>query len=235
MNLRTIIIEDDESCRTLLTRHCENTKLIDIIGTFDNALDALNSGILENAELIFLDIEMPHMTGLQFMEQLKCQPSVVFTTSNDQYAVEAFNHRAIDFLQKPISRFRFQQTLAVALEHQLNNSTNAPVATAEESKNIFIKESGRWIRVGLDEILYFENEGDYVKIITSAKNHLIYRTMKSIAETVRGKRFLRIHRSFIVNLDKIVDIEDNSLVIAKKVIPIGKAHKGKLMRALNTL
>lgn len=236
MTLKTIIIEDDVACYTLLKKYCETTKLLELLGHFSTATAALNSPTLLEAELIFLDIEMPEMTGLQFLEKLKHQPQIVFTTTKKEYAVEAYNYRATDFLEKPISFYRFQQTLAIAVETKINRQKNTvALPEGQSSKNIFIKEGGRWVRIELDDILYFENDGDYVKVITKTKKHLIYRTMKSIAETVKDGHFLRIHRSYIINLNKIIDIEDNTLLINKKVIPIGKAHKSKLMRVLNTL
>lgn len=228
-----MIIEDDPSSVIMMKQYCNRTKLIDLKAVCTTAVEALSCKELLNIELIFLDVEMPTMNGFDFLNRCEQKPKIVITSSKPKYAVEAFEYEALDFLPKPFRYSRFQQALAKVQELDLNKEESN---FSHDARNyIFLKENGRWIRISLDDILFFENEGDYVKVKTIHKQYLVYRTMKSIAESLESLQFLRIHRSFIVNLDKIVDIEDNTLVIGRSVIPIGKAHKAKLMKALPTL
>jgi len=173
---------------------------------------------------------MPTLSGLEFIEKAKILPQVIFTTSKAEYAYEAFEYQATDFLKKPIAFPRFSQAVEKAKEVQHQN--NEYKANARE---VYIKENSRYIRMPYDDILYFENVGDYVKIQTSKGSHIIHSTLKAIDKKLRSFEFLKVHRSYIVNLRKIRDIEENTLVIDKKVIPISRANKPLLMGKLNLL
>ena len=203
-----------------------------MIAALDNAEDALKQIEFENVDLVFLDIEMPEMTGLELLDQLTVSPQIIFTTGNKEYAFEAFEYDVTDFLKKPITQLRFAKAIEKALQRQ--NQLDA-IATASSKNEIYIKSDGRFIRIPYESILYFENVGDYVKVITTDGNHIIHGSLKSIDSRINHPRFLKVHRTYIVNLDKIKDIEDNTLVIEKSVIPISRAHKPILMRTINIL
>lgn len=237
MILKTIIIDDDFVARHLLENYCNKINTIEIIATFESAHQALLSKMISQADLIFLDMEMPKMSGIEFLNQLPIIPRVIFTTSQEKYAIKAFDYQAIDFLKKPFSFTRFKQAILKAQEDMAISMASDPVINRKSSNqdSIFLKEDGRFIRVQLDDIYYFENEGDYVKVKTLHGQYLIYKTMKSIELSLKSDQFLRIHRSFIVNLDKIVDIQDSSLVIDRAVVPISKTHKSTLMHSLRML
>jgi len=222
--------------RKSLERLCTKHEALELAGVFENAATAL--AFLEQEQdtidLIFLDVEMPEMTGMEFLDQAPVLPMVIFTTSNPEHAFNAFEYRAVDFLKKPISLPRFEQAVAKALETVAKSNDIAAAAVANANE-IYVREDGRYIRVACDDILYFENVGDYVRVKTAAAQHIIYGSLKSIDEKLNDPRFLKVHRSFIVNLSKIKDIEENTLVIEKTVIPISRAHKAELMSRLKVL
>ncbi len=175
---------------------------------------------------------MPGLTGLELLEQLDIIPQVIFTTSNKEYAFEAYEYEVTDFLKKPIVQPRFIKAVVKAVDRaELLDA----VAVNSAKHELYVKTDGRFVRLPYTEILYFENVGDYVKVCSNLGNHIIHGALKSIDARLTHPRFMKVHRSFIVNLDHIKDIEDNTLVIQKKVIPISRAHKPILLKSLNIL
>jgi DNA-binding LytR/AlgR family response regulator len=231
MTLKCLIIDDELMARKALERLCEKRSELEIISICENAEKALI--ILNNQaiDLIFLDVEMSGISGLQLLDSLSYLPIVIMTTSKTDYAFDAFQYQVSDYLKKPITQPRFMQAIDKVLEK--NNISNQPVRA--DTDDIFIKEDGRYIRLAYDDILYIENLGDYAKIRASKNSHVVFTTMKTLEEKLPHATFFRVHRSFIVNLSKIVDIEDSNLVIADKVIPISRANKSDLMQRLNLL
>lgn len=230
MSLNCIIVEDEPMSRKALHRLCEQHGSLEVLGVFENATSALDFLAQHEVDLIWLDIEMPGLSGFELLEQLPSIPYVILTTSKIEYAFEAFQYNVTDYLKKPISMPRFK----IAVEKVLDLNTRAKTTSSDERKEIYIKTDGRYIRLPFETISYIENTGDYVKIFTSSHTHVVYTTMKYLEEKL-GFQFLRVHRSYIVHLDKIVDIEDNTLVINNKVIPISRANKSELMNRLNLL
>ena len=230
--LRCLIVEDEIMARKSLTKLCEKIDRLELVDSFDNGQDALIAIENDSIDLVFLDIEMPGMTGIELLEKLTVSPQIIFTTGNKEYAFEAFEYDVTDFLKKPITQLRFVKAVEKAFlrQEQLN-----AIASASSKNEIYIRTDGRYVRVSYKDILYFENVGDYVKVLTDAGNHIIHGSMKSIDSRIQHPRFLKVHRSYIVNLDKVKDIEDNTLVIGKAVIPISRAHKPILMRSINLL
>jgi len=235
---RCIIIDDELMARKALERLCVKHNDLVLAAIFENAEAALQ-WLAENpdgVDLVFLDMEMPGLSGLDFLAQAPAIPAIIFTTSNADYAVEAFEHRAADFLKKPINQPRFEASVARAQEQLRPKHSAAHAAFGQaDSGEIFVREDGRYVRIPCDDILFFENVGDYVRIKTTTGQHIIYGALKSVDEKLTDPRFLKVHRSFIVNLQKIKDIEETSLVIGKTVIPISRAHRAELMGRLNVL
>ncbi len=230
--LKCIIVEDEIMARKSLIKLCEKSDRLQLVGVYENAEEVLSSDATEDLDLILLDIEMPGKSGLELLESLSIIPQVIFTTGNKEYAYDAYEYNVTDFLKKPITQARFFKGIDKAVYRQ--NQLDA-IATASARNEIYIKTEGRFVRVSYESILYFENVGDYVKVITQKGSHIIHGSMKSIAGRIQHPRFMKVHRSYIVNLDKILDIEDNTLVIAKTVIPISRAHKPILMKSINIL
>ena len=233
---KSIIIDDDLVAGKILENYCQKSDHVQVVGIYEDPQRALAEFSETDANLIFLDIEMPGINGIEFLNLLPAIPDVIFTTSREDYAWQAFEYDAVDFLKKPFNYLRFQKAIQKAVSFQTPaNDQSENTAPTEENDHIFIKEDGRLIRLELDDILYFENEGDYVNVQTNTGRHLIYKTMKSIEQSLRSGRFMRVHRTYIINTDKIVDIEETTLVINRKVIPIARSQRKTLMERLRVL
>lgn len=230
MSLTCIIVEDELMSRKSLQRLCEQHGSLNVLATFDNATGALEFMGQTSVDLIWLDVEMPGLSGLELLERLPSIPYVVLTTTETKYAFDAFQYQVTDYLKKPITLPRFN----IAVGKVVDLSNRAKAGLPIERDEIYVKTDGRYIRLPFNSISYVENTGDYVKIYTTTQTHIVYATMKYLEEKL-GTQFLRVHRSYIVHLDKIVDIEENTLVINKKVIPISRANKSELMNRLNLL
>ena len=232
MEIRTILIDDNPMEAAVLEQYCSNYEELGLTGNFASGKDALAYLDHNPVDLMFLDIEMPQMTGLELIERLGNFPQIIITTSNKDYAYDAYEYEVVDFLVKPVALPRFRKAITkVVANHEMRNR----VALSSASTELYVKTDGKYIRVPYTDILYFENVGDYIKVITTKGMHIIYGALKALADKLSYRTFLKVHRSFIVNLDKIVDIEDNTLVIGKKVIPISRAHKPIVMNSINII
>ena len=232
MKLNCLIVEDEIMARKSLSTLCQKLDHIILVDALASAEEALPIIETKNIDLVLLDIEMPGMSGIDLLEKVTVVPQVIFTTGNKQYAYEAFEYDVTDFLKKPITQTRFAKAIDKAVHRHMQLEA---IATASADHEIYVKSDGRYTRLLLADILFFENVGDYVKVITEDQSYIIHGSLKSIESKINNTRFLKVHRSFVINLDKIVDIEDNSIVIAKNLIPISRAHKPILMKSLNIL
>jgi len=231
MKITYIIVDDDLLSRELLKSYCQKIKYLHCEGTFADARQAL-AHLKNNAvDLLLLDIEMPTMSGVELLNFLPVLPTVIFTTSNSRYAFDAFELEALDFLKKPFRFKRFEK----AIEKMVQFHKDKKITSTINSNDIYIKEKGRYKRLLLDDILYFQNVTDYVCIKTKSGSHTIISTLKSIADKLPHDRFMKVHRSFIVNLDKILDIDESTMVVDKKVIPISRSNRPLLMKKINLL
>jgi DNA-binding LytR/AlgR family response regulator len=230
MVLKCIVVDDDLMARKSIERLCEKNEHLQLLNSFEKGNDALGFMEKEAVDLLFLDIEMPELSGIELLNRLPILPMIIFTTSKTEYAFDAFEFQAIDYIKKPVTAQRFEQAVSKAYEMAKKRQSYQT-----QTNDLYVREDGRFIRVSCDEVLFFENVGDYVRIKTIKGQYIIHGTLKSIDEKLSDARFLKIHRSFIVNLDKIKDIEENSLVIDKTVIPISRANKGELMGRLKVL
>lgn len=230
MNLTCIIVDDEIMSRQSLQRLCDQHPALVVNGCFSCASEALNYLTQHPVDLIWLDVEMPEQTGFDLLEQLPAIPFVVLTTSKVEYAFDAFQYQVTDYLRKPITMPRFK----VAVEKVLDMTRLGQTDTQPKHQEIYVRCDGRYIRLPFDAITHVENMGDYVKIFTISQTHVVHSTMKSLEKKL-GLPFMRVHRSYIVHLDKIVDIEENTLVVQDKVIPVSRANKPELMNRLNLL
>ncbi len=230
--MKCIIVDDELMARKSLDRLCSKVDFLEVVAMCENGKEALDAMDKHDPDLIFLDMEMPELTGIEFLETVAVLPQVIFFTSKKEFAATAFEYQVTDFLHKPTNFPRF--LAAVNKAHKIFKQENALVEV-KSSKSFFIREEGRLCRVDQDEMLYLENVGDYIRIVTTERSHIIHGTLKGIMPKINDARFIKVHRSYIVNLTKIKDIEDNSLVIGKKVIPISRANKPLLLEHLNML
>ncbi len=232
MGLKTVIIDDEKIAIKSLENLCKKVATLDLKASFDDPIKALNYVTKESIDLMLLDIEMPGLTGLELLDKLPSLPQVIFTTSNKEYAYEAFEYEVTDFIKKPITKDRFLKSIQKAVSR---DSYLKEIARDSNLKEIYVRVDGRLVRISIDDILYFENVGDYVKVITVDKVHVINIALKHLHVKLNHPRLLKVHRSYIVNMDKIKDIQENTLVINKKVIPISRAHKAIVMNAINII
>jgi DNA-binding LytR/AlgR family response regulator len=223
-----IIIEDDHISSFHLRRLVEQESSLALHGTFFNAKEALDFLSKEMIDLIFLDIEMPDVTGFELLDQLPYRPYIILTTSKTEYAFTAFQYNVVDYLKKPITLPRFKESIE-KIKPRINHEK------ARVSNDIFIKADGKLIRLHDNDINFIEAVGDYVKFVTTEKTFLSLATLKSIEEKLNSDAFVKVHRSYIINTKKISDIEDNTILIGKHVIPISKAHRKVIMDRLNII
>jgi DNA-binding LytR/AlgR family response regulator len=232
--MKCIIIDDDElSCR-LLEDFVKRTSFLELVQSFTNAVDAINfikDGNVVN--LIFLDIEMPEMTGIDFLNTITHPPQIVIVSSMEKYALEAFEYSVTDYLLKPITYARFFKAANKALENYDRNQQGS------DDKEIFIKKSNSLVKIKYSDILWVEALENYVVINTRNDKFTIHFTMKAIENQLPNSLFKRVHRSFIVNIREIFSIEDNSIMIkmadGKRTVPIGKSYRDKLLKEINLM
>lgn len=230
--LKCMIVEDDPLSRKSLERLCGQNDKLELSWVCETAKKGLEILVESAPDLIFLDIEMPEMNGIEFLEEATDLKQVIFTTSKESYAYEAFQYEVTDYLKKPIAIKRFNRAIDKAFEiNEVNNIYK------NNAKDLYIKEDGKYVRISYSDILFFENVGDYVRIVTTKSSHIFHSTLSSIVKKLSDPRFFKVHRSFIINLDKVKDIhiQDNNLVVDTKLIPISRANKPLLIGRLNIL
>lgn len=228
--MKCIIIDDDNVSRILLGELVKKEPFLELKGTFDNAVEVIDFIKTNQIDLIFLDIEMPELTGFEFLRIVKNPPKIVLTTSNPEYALTAFDFDVTDYLLKPITLPRFLRAVDKIKQTETGN------AAAAYEDSIFLKEEGKFVKIEVSKILFIEAQGDYMKVNTEGgKKHLVLSTMKSIENKLPHKHFLRVHRSYIVNVNKISDLTENNLLIEKNIIPVGNSYRETLMKNLNIL
>jgi len=233
--MNCIIIDDDEMSRRVIEEFINRTDFLSLSNSFTNAVEAINFTKQEDAvHLIFLDIEMPEMTGIEFMNSLTHPPQVIIISSKEKYAIQAFDYSVTDYLLKPITYARFFKAASKAYE-----IFNKGRSYVDVDKEIFIKKNSSLVRIKYNDILWVEALENYVVINTTTDKFTIHFTMKSIENQLPSVKFKRVHRSFIVNVSRITSIEDNSVIIKmnenKKVIPIGKSYREKLLSEINLM
>lgn len=226
--MRCAIVDDDDLSIRLITEYINQTDDLNLVGTFSSAIKASNALSRESVDLIFLDVEMPDMTGLELIKSLDKKPQIILITSKKDYAIEAFEYQVADYLLKPISYSRFLKAANKARE-----LFEVKQKSASTPKQLYIKEDSVLVNVSLNDIVWIEALGDYVTIHLTDKKHTVLTTMKSMDSKLPAEEFMRVHRSFIVRVDKINNLDGNMLVVGKKLIPIGKSYRKTLMDRLN--
>lgn len=234
--MNCIIIEDDKLSLRIIEEFISKTADLNLVQSFSNAVDAINHlGNETDVQLIFLDVELPDMTGMEFLDSIEIYPQVVIISSKEKYAVDAFNYEVTDYLVKPVNYARFFKAIERARKRvQMRNGLD------KIGKNeIFIKKNSTLVRLRYDDILWVEALENYVIFNTFDDKYTIHFTMKAIEQKLPFDKFTRVHRSYIVNTSSIEVIEDNSVLIriqdGTKSIPIGKSYKDKLMGDINLM
>ena len=236
MNISCMIIDDEPLAVSLLESYVNKTPFLDLKGTFNSAIDALFVINNNPVNLLFLDIQMPELSGMDFSRLLNDDIRVIFTTAFEQYALDSYKVNALDYLLKPISYPDFLKSSQKALQwYEMIKKTPERIAESSSPERIFIKADRKLVQVELADILYIEGLKDYVKIFVEGAPHpiLSLMTMKSLEELLPTNRFIRVHRSFIVQPEKIKVIERNRIVYGKEYIPISDNYKAKFLEFLS--
>ena len=230
--MKCLIVDDEPLAIDVIKSHLANNNQLELVGTCNNAIQAAEMLRNNDVDLLFLDIQMPEVTGIDFFKSLENPPLVIFTTAYAEYAVEGFELDAIDYLLKPISRDRFDKAIQKAQEY-FGFKNGAKVETTElEDNYIFIKANQKLMKVSYDEIQYVEAFADYVKIFIPEKRIVTLQTMKKMESKLPMDKFCRIHRSYIVGLQHIESYNTSEVEISGQKLPIGKNYKDGFMNAM---
>ncbi|WP_420571907.1 LytR/AlgR family response regulator transcription factor [Kordia sp.] len=239
--MKCIIVDDEAAARAITKQLCKKIETLTIAEEFENAIDAIKYLNSNSVDLIFLDIHMPTFSGFDFIQTLKNPPLIILTTSDRNFALDAFEYDCvIDYLVKPITPERFAKAVdrikdrGVATKQEEETTTN-PEETSTVGNDLYVNIDRRLVKINVPDICVIEAKGDYIKIKAEDKNYVVHSTLKKIEEKLPNHLFLKVHRSYIINTTKIVDIEDNSVLIKQDVIPVSRANRKELMQRLNLL
>lgn len=228
MKLNCLVIEDSAVQRMIVVKLVNNNTQLHLVGDFSNAIEARNCLNIHSIDLIFLDIEMPVINGFSFLEGLKTKPQIIFVTAKAEHALRAFDYAPTDYIKKPVTLNRFEIAVHRALHlHQLEHETKE-----ETGEHIYIKSNLKKIKIFTSKIKWIEAFGDYVKVVTDESSNLVLSTMKSFETNLNPTQFVRVHKSFIINTDKIERYNSKFAEIITSKIPLSRNKKDALVKAL---
>jgi DNA-binding LytR/AlgR family response regulator len=227
-----LIVDDNDLSRLTLHQLALQTGRLKITGECKDAIEAHRNITANPPDLVFLDIEMPGMTGLELLKILPKETLAILTTSQKKYAVEAFDLNVVDYLIKPVNLPRLMQAIDKAQDILSRNDSEV---TAAADDYLFIRDNNILKKLRLEEILWIEAMGDYVKIRTEAQLHIVHSTLKAVEEKINSGRLMRVHRSYIISLDKIDSIEDGVVNISNTPIPVAESYRSKLIQKIKLL
>ena len=229
MKLNCVVVDDSTIHRITMAKLVNEHPDLTLVGDFSNATETRNCILNKPVDLLFLDIEMPVQTGFDLLDGLKTRPQIIFVSAKTDYALKAFDYAAIDYLHKPVSKDRFQKAVQKAIDQkQMRKET-----PEEEGEFIFIKSNLTNFKIFIAKIKWIEAFGDYVKIITEDENHLVLATMKSFENDLPKEKFLRVHKSFIINIDKVQRFNSKFAEIGPTQSPLSRNKKEELAKALS--
>jgi two-component system, LytTR family, response regulator len=227
--IRCIIIEDEKLAQDVIKSHLLKSGRFNLLGIYRNAPEAKEAMEKEEVDLLFLDIQLPGMTGLNFLRSLTNPPLVVFTTSYPEYALESYEFNVIDYLLKPISYERFSKTMDKIIEGKIFKTNARDIKTVSRD-HIFIRSEGKFFRVAFSDIVYIEAMKDYLKIHNFEDDIITHQTMAEMENILPTGQFIRIHKSYIVAVAQIKAVFGNSVDLGKTLLPIGLFYKDGIMR-----
>ena len=235
IKLRCLIVDDEPMARDVLKRYFEKLPVLNLVGECSNAIDAFVFLQSNEIDILFLDIRMPELLGTELLQSLKDPPKVIFTTAYKEYAIDGFELDAVDYLLKPIRFDRFLR----AVNKAMPGCVNPQLETAEPERksgvdSIYLRIDRRQVKIILEDILYIESAKDYVKIFTADQTFMVRQTITGLEELLNENEFVRIHRSFIVPVNKIRSFTHELVEIHKKELPIGKYYLNHFLKIMNT-
>jgi DNA-binding LytR/AlgR family response regulator len=238
MKIKCLIIDDEPLAQRILERYTQDVSSLEVVQKCNNALDAIEIMKEQKIDLIFLDINMPKLTGLEFLRSLQHPPMVIITTAYAEFAIQGYELDVVDYLMKPFGMERFLKAIQKVhdiLKPRKYSLLEKTSGNSQEDQYIFVKSSKKTYRLNLNDILYVEALGDYVKIYTTNRMIVSYHSMKNMENLLSPKQFPRIHKSFIVSLSKIDLIEGNQVKLRDRYIPIGTNFKAEFEKLIRTI
>lgn len=236
MKTKCLIVDDEPLARDLMRSHINKLENFQIVAECGDAMKALHALRSQPVDLIFMDIQMPQITGIEFLRTLRNPPKVIITTAYREYAVEGFELDVVDFLLKPITFERFLKSVnkyyQSSPEEPVKAMENLSVNNNSDEEFIYVKENKKVIKLQLSEILYIEGLSEYVQIHTSKKKIVTKNSMTNMESKLPENEFMRIHKSFIVSMSKIQAFTSSSVEIPGKQLPIGRSYKNSVIEAL---
>lgn len=223
MKIKCVIIDDEPLAIGIIEDHLQNFDHVEVIATFNNPLKAYGILEQEKIDVIFLDINMPQMTGFTFIENLSYKPLIVITTAYREYAVKSFELDVLDYLVKPIPFNRFLKTIN-KIYQQVYVASSVGENSLQQEPHIFLKVNKKLIKVNLNDILYIESLKDYIKVITTLGDYVVHKSLSAITEELPNANFIRVHRSYTISVNKIGALEGNTIEIENRKIPIGRNY-----------
>lgn len=235
MKLKALIIDDEPLAIKVIETYLQHFRDVEVVATCQNVMETYHILAHQNIDLIFLDIQMPMLTGLEFIKSLENPPMVIIITAYRDFAVESFELDVIDYLVKPVPLPRFLKALNKAVSHKKTIAEKEMLTESKETKEVkeaispeidhlFLKVDKKMVKVFLEDILYIESLKDYIKVKTRTEELIVHQTLTGITDMLPSQKFLRIHRSFTVALNKIKAIDGNCVEILGKLLPIGRNY-----------
>jgi DNA-binding LytR/AlgR family response regulator len=220
--IQCLVLEDEKSAQKVLKSYIEKTPFLECMGIYETGL-TIPAIEIQKADVLFLDIQLPELNGLSFLKTISNPPKVIVTTAFSNYAVEAFEEAVVDYLLKPFSYERFFKAVT-----RIRN--DAIYQNKEMDKNLFLYSDKTLYKINVVDVLFLKAEVDYVNVVTEDKNYLILDSLRNWNEKLQSLKFIQVHRSYIINIDKITKIHGNQVFIGDKAIPIGKTFKENFLK-----
>lgn len=224
MKIKCIIIDDEPLAAKIIETHLADFPEMELIGSYTNPMEAITSIEKNKVDVVFLDINMPKMNGLDFIRSMDAKLNFIITTAYREFAVECFDLDVLDYLVKPIPFQRFLKSMNKVNQQIYKDSSFAKDTNQTDKSFIFLKVEKVLVKVKYQDILFIESLKDYIKVFSKTGDYLVHKSLTGITEELPKNQFLRIHRSFVVALDKIDALEGNSVLLGKKRIPIGRKY-----------
>ena len=224
MKIKCIIIDDEPLAAEVIAQHLSEFSNMELVNTFINPLEALGSIESGEIDVVFIDINMPKMNGIDFIKSIEATPYFIITTAYREYAVESFDLDVLDYLVKPVPFARFLKSINKLSQKFLSDKSLESASQNLDKSFIFLKVDKKLIKIKFEDINYIESLKDYIKVFTTTGDYLAHKTLSGITEELPKSQFLRLQRSFTVALDKIQAVEGNSVLVAGKRIPIGRKY-----------
>jgi two-component system LytT family response regulator len=230
--MNCIIVDDNKLARAAIKQLITQVDFLNLKEECDNPVDAFNYLKKEEVDLVFLDVEMPGMTGIELVKNLEKRPIIILITSKKDYAVEAFELNVADYIIKPVTMSRFM--IAVSRAKELFESNDLEI-NSKQNDYIFVRSNSVLTKIQIKEIIYVQAMGDYVNIFTLNKRYTIHITLKGIEEKLPAGKFYRLHRSYLVALDHIDGVEEGTAYVGKHPLPIGEQFKKELLKRIHVI